>query len=150
MIDGVLIKNLTSHEDQRGYFRELIRKTDGFFSPGFGQLSHSMVYPGVVKAWHGHVRQYQWTYVIAGILSVVIYDTRKDSRTYQKKIQLLLGDGQQAQVYVIPPGVVHGYQCMKGPAHVLYVTSGVYDPEEEVRIPPDDNSISHTWNNRSD
>lgn len=146
MIDGVQIKNLVSHGDERGYFRELIRKNDDFFDPGFGQLSHSLVKPGVVKAWHGHVRQYQWTYVITGVLSVVIYDAREDSRTYEEKIQMVLGDGHDAQIYVIPPGVVHGYRCLSGPAHVLYVTSDVYDPEEEIRIPHDNNSISHDWN----
>jgi len=150
MIEGVQIKDLVSHEDERGFFRELIRNTDGFFTPGFGQLSHSLVRPGIVKAWHGHVRQYQWTYVISGVLSVVIYDAREDSRTYKEKIHLVLGDGQKALVYGIPPGVVHGYRCMSGPAHVLYVTSGVYDPEEEIQIPHDDKSISHDWNDSRD
>lgn len=135
MIDGVQIKKLVSHEDERGFFRELIRNTDGFFTPGFGQLSHSLVHKGVIKAWHGHVRQHQWTYVVSGLISVVIYDARENSRTYQQKVRLLLGDGQEARVYVIPPGVVHGYRCLSEPAHVLYVTSGVYDPEDEVRIP---------------
>jgi len=135
MIEGLQIKALVSHEDERGYFRELIRKTDAFFTPGFGQLSHSLVYPGVIKAWHGHTKQYQWTYVITGVLSIVLYDTRQDSRTYQEKIHLLLGDGFPAQIYILPPGVVHGYQCLSGPAQVLYVTSGVFDPEEEIRLP---------------
>ena len=134
MIDGVQIKDLVSHRDERGFFRELIRKTDGFFSPGFGQLSHSLVQQGIVKAWHGHVKQYQWTYVISGVLSVIIYDARKDSRTYQEKIQMLLGDGHKTQIYVLPPGVVHGYQCLSGPAHVLYITSDIYNQEEEIRL----------------
>lgn len=135
MIEGVQIKILESHEDDRGFFRELLRKTDGFFSPGFGQLSHSFVHKGIVKAWHGHVKQYQWTYVITGEISVIIYDTRKDSQTYQEKIHLMLGDGHKEQIYLIPPRVVHGYQCLAGPAHVLYVTSDIYDPEEEIRVP---------------
>lgn len=150
MIDGVIIKDLVTHQDNRGFFRELIRNTDGFFSPGFGQLSHSLVREGVVKAWHGHIRQYQWTYVIAGILDVVVYDARVNSRTYRKKICMTLGDEQRTAVYVIPPGVVHGYRCVSGPAHVLYVTSGVYEPEEELRIPLDDQSILHNWNHPND
>lgn len=135
MIEGVQIKDLVSHNDERGFFRELIRKTDEFFAPGFGQLSHSVVYPGVVKAWHGHAKQYQWTYVISGVLSIVLYDTRQNSRTYQEKMQIFLGDGHNAQIYVLPPGVFHGYRCLDGPAHVLYVTSGVFDLEDEIRLP---------------
>ena len=135
MIEGVQIKNLVSHPDERGFFRELIRKTDDFFTPGFGQLSHSLVHPGVIKAWHGHAKQYQWTYVITGVLFVVLYDMRQESRTYKEKMQMVLGDGLNAQIYVLPPSVVHGYRCQSGPAHVLYVTSDVYDPEEEIRLP---------------
>jgi len=135
MIDGVSIKKLITHADERGFFRELIRTTDAFFNPGFGQLSHSLVNPQVVKAWHGHTKQYQWTYVISGVLAVTIHDIRQDSLTYRQKLHLVLGDGQDAQVYVIPPGVVHGYQCITGPAQVLYVTSGTFDIEEEIRIP---------------
>jgi len=135
MIEGVQIKDLVRHQDERGFFQELIRKTDDFFTPGFGQLSHSLVYPGIVKAWHGHTKQYQWTYVISGVLSIVLYDTRQESRTFKEKMQMLLGDGHKEQIYVLPPGVVHGYRCLNGPAHVLYVTSDVFDPEEEIRLP---------------
>ena len=134
MIDGVEIKKLVTHGDDRGFFRELIRNTDKFFSPGFGQLSHSLVHKDVVKAWHGHVRQYQWTYVVSGRLSVVIYDARENSRTRRQKMHLDLGEGLDAQIYVIPPGVLHGYRCRTEPTHVLYVTSGVYDLEDEVRL----------------
>lgn len=133
MIKGVEVKDLTSHRDERGFFREIIRKTDSFFAPGFGQLSHSLVNEGVIKAWHGHAEQFQWTYVLTGVLAVIIHDQRPDSPTYQEKYYLHLGDGRPEQIYSLPPGVVHGYKCLKGPAHVLYITSGVYDPGEEIR-----------------
>lgn len=138
MIDGVEIKKLVSHEDERGFFRELIRKSDVFFAPGFGQLSHSLVHKGVVKAWHGHIWQHQWTYVISGLLSIKIFDVRKDSKTHNEKMEFLLGNGVDARVYLIPPGVVHGYRVIDGPAHVLYVTSGEYDPADEIRLSTDE------------
>ncbi len=31
MIEGVVIKELVTHVDERGYFREIIRATDDFF-----------------------------------------------------------------------------------------------------------------------
>ena len=49
-IEGVVIKDLVTHPDERGYFREIIRETDPFFGEGFAQLSHSMLHPGVSKA----------------------------------------------------------------------------------------------------
>jgi dTDP-4-dehydrorhamnose 3,5-epimerase len=45
----------------------------------------------------------------------------------------------------MPPGVAHGYRCLLGPAHVIYVTSGTYDPEDEVRIAHDDPGIGFSW-----
>ena len=145
MIQGVVLKSLVTHADDRGFFRELVRSSDGFFAAGFGQLSHSLVYPGIVKAWHGHERQSQWTYAAAGVLMVALHDCRSDSETYRTTQELLLGDHQTACVYLLPPGVVHGYRCLAGPAHVVYVTSEVYDPTEEIRLPHDDPAIAYDW-----
>ena len=145
MIAGVQIKELVTHGDERGFFREIIRESDGFFAAGFGQMSHSLVQTGVLKAWHGHTVQTQWTYVAAGLLQIAIHDCRPDSPTYRKTIELLLGDNQKQLVYVMPPGVAHGYRCLGGPAHVFYVTSGTYDLADEVRLPHDDPAIGYDW-----
>ena len=143
------MKSLVTHADDRGFFREVVRSTDAFFAAGFGQLSHSLVYPGIVKAWHGHGRQSQWTYVAAGVLMVALHDRRSDSETYRTTQELLLGDQQAGCVYLLPPGVVHGYRCLAGPAHVIYVTSGVYDLTEEIRLPHDDPAIAYDWSPRT-
>ena len=145
MIEGVVIKELVTHSDERGFFREVIRATDDLFAAGFGQLSHSLVYPGVVKAWHAHRQQTQWTYIAFGLLKVALHDGRPESPTYRETMEMLTGDGQLARVYCFPPGVAHGYRCIHGPAHVLYVTSGVYDLSDEVRLPSNDSSFGYDW-----
>jgi dTDP-4-dehydrorhamnose 3,5-epimerase len=145
MIDGVVVKQLSTHGDERGFFRELIRVTDGFFGEGFGQLSHAVVYPGVAKAWHIHQRQVDWWYVAAGIVKVALHDTRSGSPTIRQTTELLMGDHQDACVLRIPPGVAHGYRCIQGPAHVLYLTSTVYDGTDEGRISHDDPTIGYDW-----
>ena len=145
MIEGVVFKDLVTNTDERGFFREIIRVTDDFFAEGFGQCSHSLVYPGITKAWHAHKVQTQWTYVACGVLKVVIHDCRPDSTTFRETMELLMGDDQSTGVYCLPPVVAHGYRCISGPAHVFYVTSGVYDPDDEVRIPHDDPGIGYDW-----
>ena len=60
MIEGVEIKELRTHLDERGFFRELIRVSDEFFHEGFGQWSHSLMYMGTAKAWHVHKVQVDW------------------------------------------------------------------------------------------
>ena len=144
-IEGVTLHDLVTHADERGFFREVIRATDGFFKPGFGQLSHSLVHVGVVKAWHGHKVQTQWNYVAAGLIRVALHDARPGSPTSGQTMEFLAGNDQPARVYSFPPGVLHGYRCLAGPMHIVYVTSGVYDPAEEVRISQNDESIGHDW-----
>lgn len=146
MIEGVQLKTLVTHPDARGFFRELIRVTDPFFAAGFGQLSHSLVQVGVVKAWHYHVRQTQWNYPATGLLQIVLVDARPDSPTNGERMEFLCGEGQPEQVYAFPPGVLHGYKVLQGPAHMIYVTSGVYDPDEEGRLPADAASVGYDWN----
>lgn len=145
MINGVIVKKLVTHTDERGYFRELIRVTDDFFTEGFGQWSISQMYPGVIKAWHIHKKQVDWWYVHNGVLKVALYDTRKDSPTYKEIIELLMGDNQPAQILRIPPGVAHGCKCISGPANLFYITSNVYNPADEGRIPHDDPEIGYDW-----
>jgi dTDP-4-dehydrorhamnose 3,5-epimerase len=145
MIAGVFFKDLVTHTDERGFFRELIHSTDEFFTPGFGQLSHSLVYPGVIKAWHAHKVQTQWNYVVMGLIKVVLHDMRTQSPTFRQTMEFLAGDNQPAQVYSFPPGVAHGYKCLHGPMNIIYVTSGLYDLEDEVRIPYDDPAIGYNW-----
>jgi dTDP-4-dehydrorhamnose 3,5-epimerase len=145
MIEGVVCKDLVTHVDERGYFREVIRVTDDFFSEGFGQWAHSMMYAGVAKAWHIHKVQIDWWYVVSGVLKVALHDTREKSPTYRETMELFLGDNQPAKVLRVPTGVAHGCKAVHGPVHLFYITSKVYDPQDEGRIPYDDPKIGYDW-----
>jgi len=145
MIAGVVLKDLVTHTDERGFFREILRANDDLLAAGFGQLSHSLVYAGVIKAWHAHREQTQWNYVASGLIKVALHDTREESPTYRDTMEFLAGDNQPARAYAFPPGVAHGYQCLHGPVHMIYVTSGTYDLNDEVRLPADDPAINYDW-----
>lgn len=145
MIEGVIVKEIVRHKDERGFFEELIRVSDDFFKEGFGQLSHSFMYPGVIKAWHIHKTQVDWWYVAKGDLKVALYDARKDSPTYKMINEFLVGDHGDTAVIKIPPGVAHGCKVIGGKADLFYVTSKTYDTNEEGRIPFDDKDIGYDW-----
>lgn len=145
MIDGVVLKELVTFPDERGYFREIIRNTDEFFAEGFAQWSHSMMNTGVAKAWHIHKIQVDWWYVACGLLKVALYDNRAESKTYRTTMELLLGDHQPGRVLRVPPGVAHGCKALSGPVHLFYITSHVYNPADEGRIPFDDPEIGYDW-----
>ena len=144
-IEGVVIKELVTYPDERGFFRELIRDTDPFFSEGFAQLSHSLMHPGVSKAWHIHQKQIDWWYVPVGVLKVALYDTRADSPTKGVLQELFMGGDNGYSILKIPPGVAHGCKAIGGTAHLIYVTSNVYNTEDEGRIPHDDPEIGYDW-----
>jgi dTDP-4-dehydrorhamnose 3,5-epimerase len=145
-IEGVVVHPLVRHPDDRGYFEELIRVTDSWFREGFGQLSHSKMYPGVVKAWHLHKTQIDWWYVAGGRLMIGLHDLRPDSPTFKVTQELYLGDDLPPAILKIPAGVAHGCRVVGvEPAHLFYVTSRTYDPAEEGRLPHDDPEIGYDW-----
>jgi dTDP-4-dehydrorhamnose 3,5-epimerase len=146
MLAGVEIKELVTLPDERGFFREIIRQTDPFFKEGFGQLSHSCMYPGVAKAWHIHQFQIDWWYVPVGNLKLALFDKRLGSPTCGKLQTIFMGENYPAKVVRIPPGVAHGCKALGGGVtHLFYVTSSVYNPKDEGRIPHDDDSIGYDW-----
>ncbi|HMO17873.1 MAG TPA: dTDP-4-dehydrorhamnose 3,5-epimerase family protein [Oligoflexia bacterium] len=161
-ISGVIIKHLRTHADDRGFFREIIRDTDSFFSsataaggksepPLFQQWSHSKMAQHTIKAWHYHHRQIDWWYVGMGLLRVGLVDNRPESPTFNVSEDFLLGEGGSndvlSAVVKIPMGVLHGCRVMSEEAHLFYVTSQVYDPKDEGRIPYNAPEVNFNWGN---
>ena len=151
-IVGVKLKSLKTNGDQRGFFREIVRKTDALFDGGvFGQWSHSKMQQNVVKAWHYHHIQTDWWYVPIGQIEAVLYDNRPESPTFKRKLAFKMGDSAQfgpdtIELCVkIPPGVLHGLKVLSPEAHLFYITSVVYDPNEEGRFPFDTDIVGHNW-----
>jgi len=150
-IQGVIIKDLRTHRDPRGFFREVVRTTDPLFDEGvFGQWSHSKMAKDVVKAWHYHHVQTDWWYCPIGLIETVLYDNRPESPTYKMKMIIPMGDSAEhpeaREVCVrIPPGVLHGCKVLSNQAHLFYITSVTYDPNEEGRIPYNSPKIGHDW-----
>jgi dTDP-4-dehydrorhamnose 3,5-epimerase len=145
MIQDVVLHPLETHPDERGFFRELIRSTDAFFREGFGQWSMSTMHQDVVKAWHIHHVQVDWWYVARGVLKVALHDTREGSPTRGATDEFFLGDDRPPAILRIPPGVAHGCRVLSGPATLFYITSKIYDPKDEGRIPHGDPAIGYDW-----
>ncbi|HXG36582.1 MAG TPA: dTDP-4-dehydrorhamnose 3,5-epimerase family protein, partial [Dehalococcoidia bacterium] len=91
MIQGVEIKKLVRHADERGFLMELLRSDDAFFSK-FGQTYVSMNYPGVVRAWHYHKKQDDYFVCVKGMIKVALYDMREGSPTRGQVDEYYLGD----------------------------------------------------------
>jgi dTDP-4-dehydrorhamnose 3,5-epimerase len=145
-IEGVHVKKIVRHTDERGYFAELFKEGE----PGFhriAQTSYSLIRPGVVKAFHHHDYWETWA-VIEGRAKVVIHDTREGSPT--KGVTQVLYAGEDEPVMIsIPPNVAHGYKSLgEEQCGMLYHAEEAYDPNRKDQIgtiAEDDPVIGFDW-----
>ena len=150
MIQGVEVKKLVRHPDDRGFFMEILRDDDELLKR-FGQASLSKSYPGVIKAFHYHKRQDDIWFFPVGNAQVVLHDMREDSPTKGATNVFYLGE-DNPQIVVIPVGVAHGYRVLGNtPAVIVYFTTESYDPKnpDEYRVAWDDPSIGFDWNTQA-
>lgn len=148
MIDGVEIKELILRPDDRGMFTEVLKSTDPFIDAHlFAQISHTVTYPGVIKAFHWHKVQTDYWYCVSGNIRIGLVDIRPGSPTEGEKMSICIGEWGR-KVVKIPPGVAHGYQVLgQEPAQLIYYTTEPYDarqPDEE-RIDWDDPALGFDW-----
>ena len=143
-ISGLIVRPLKVFSDERGDFREIMRSSDPLFQ-GFAQLSSSVVYEGISKAWHLHEDQTESMSNLLGIVKFAFADRRKNSSTFGQIQDYLVDSTVNPHVFTVPPGVAHGYRAVRGPAVVCYLTNRIYDPKDQFKIPHDDAEIGYKW-----
>jgi dTDP-4-dehydrorhamnose 3,5-epimerase len=147
-ISGVKAKAYPLWPDDRGYFLEVIRMKQGLaqdFPVETTQVSAALSYPGTIKAFHYHRHQTDLWVPASGMFQVALVDFRENSPTFGVKNTMYLGTLRPWQV-LIPPGVGHGYKVIgRDPGFLVYVTSRLYDPQDEGRVPYNHPSIQYDW-----
>lgn len=132
-IAGVKTKRLARIPDERGWLMEILRADDAEFFSAFGQVYVSATYPGVVKAWHFHKAQVDTFACVAGMIKLVLVDTRPGSPTEGAINEFFIGTLNPMLVQV-PKLVYHGWKCVsEEPSLVVNVPSASYqydDPDE--------------------
>jgi dTDP-4-dehydrorhamnose 3,5-epimerase len=149
MIEGVMTKKLKVIPDERGRLMEILRTDDEMFRK-FGQVYMTTAYPGVVKGWHYHKKQYDNMAVVKGMMKIVLYDGRRDSSTYGEINEFFAGEHNPVLIH-IPPFVCHGFKCIsQEEAIVVNTPSEAYDYREpdEFRVHPHDNDIPYEWDRK--
>ncbi len=146
MIKGVEVKKLKVIPDERGRLMEILRRDDKIFKR-FGQVYMTTARPGIVKAWHYHKKQDDHFCCVFGKMRVVLYDARKNSRTFGKIQEFTIGPGNPLLIK-IPRGVYHGFKCVaKFESIVINIPTNVYNYKkpDEYRVDAYDNNISYDW-----
>lgn len=144
MIEGVHIHPLRQIPDERGKIMHMLREDDPHFER-FGEIYFSVVYPGVIKAWHLHkVMTLNYT-VVSGIIKLVLFDDRTESSTKGELMELFLGEPNYVLVK-IPPGIWNGFKGVGiTPAIVANCATHPHDPAEIQRLDPFQNHIPYDW-----
>jgi dTDP-4-dehydrorhamnose 3,5-epimerase len=144
-IDGVQVKPLKLIPDERGWLMEVLREDDELFGR-FGQVYVSATYPGVVKAWHFHTHQTDNFACMAGMIKLVLVDTRQGSPTRDTINEFFLGP-QNPVLVQIPKLVYHGWKCISTETSLVINVSDVpynrADPDEQ-RIAPH-GTLPYDW-----
>jgi dTDP-4-dehydrorhamnose 3,5-epimerase len=144
-IDGVQVKPLKLIPDERGWLMEVLREDDDLFGR-FGQVYVSATYPGVVKAWHFHTHQTDNFACMAGMIKLVLVDTRQGSPTRDTINEFFLGP-QNPVLVQIPKLVYHGWKCISTETSLVINVSDVpynrADPDEQ-RIAPH-GTLPYDW-----
>lgn len=150
MIEGVRVRSLVAHRDERGSLTELLRSDWPEFG-AFGQAILTVNAPGVIRGWHLHHRQTDVVVVISGRLLIVLYDAREGSPTHGVVEEHLAEEAAGFALFV-PPGVFHSYRTMgHAPALIVNLPDQLYDAAQpdEVRVDPFDPSIPFDWKARA-
>lgn len=150
ILEEVKVKKIKRFADDRGFFSEIIKEGEETFR-SIKQTSYTETYPGVIKAFHWHRKQYDVWFPIKGSIQIVLYDLRKDSSTF-KQTQVIYAGEDNPSLILIPPGVAHGYRVLGSQrAGLFYHTSEAYDPNnpDEERIPFDDPKVNFDWQTKN-
>ncbi|HKE83429.1 MAG TPA: dTDP-4-dehydrorhamnose 3,5-epimerase family protein, partial [Vicinamibacterales bacterium] len=145
-IHGVQTKMLRVIPDERGWLMEILRADDSELFAKFGQVYVSATYPGVVKAWHYHQRQIDNFACVAGMVKLVLVDTRPESPTNGAINEFFVGT-QNPMLVQVPNLVYHGWKCISTEVSLVVnvpTEPYVYAEPDEYRLAPHD-TLPYDW-----
>ena len=134
---------LTRHDDERGWFAELIRASA--LPKPILQANLSRSRKGVIRGLHYHERGQDDLFVcLSGTVRIVVLDRETDELFTED-----VGDDNPVAIYV--PGFrAHGYEALTD-CVFMYLVTEEYDPADpdEHQIPWDDERVRHVWSTSS-
>ncbi len=143
-ISGVVFANITKYVDERGWLAELYR-TDELEEQVFPKMAYvSQTKPGIQRGPHEHASQTDYfCFLGPSNFKIILWDNRKDSRTYLNKMVFFFGQDRPSSL-LVPPGVVHAYKnigvsngIMINAANFLYAGYKKKEHVDEIRYEDD-------------
>jgi dTDP-4-dehydrorhamnose 3,5-epimerase len=145
-IEGVVVRDLKYHRDERGWLTELFRhdEIEKDVCPVMAYIS--MTSPGMKRGPHEHREQTDYFAFFSSRFRLVLWDGREGSPTYMNRMTLMIGE-EDPKCVIIPPRVVHAYENVGGVEGLvvnlpnrLFAGRGKGGPVDEVRYEDDPDS----------
>ena len=148
-IDGVVIVDVKSYGDNRGYFMETYKRPDfvaGGIDAEFVQDNQSASTRGVLRGLHFQIAhpQAKLVRVVSGFVFDVVGDLRPGSPASGKWEGVVLSAENRRQL-CFARGFAHGFLVLSDHAEFCYKCDDVYHPNDEGGLAWDDPSIGIAW-----
>lgn len=148
-IGGVVVVDVKSYGDDRGYFMETYKRPDfvaGGIDVNFVQDNQSSSTKGVLRGLHYQIEhpQSKLVRVVSGKVFDVAVDLREGSETYGKWEGVVLSVENKRQFF-IPRGFAHGFLVLSATAEFCYKCDDVYRPGDQGGIRWNDSDVSIEW-----
>ena len=145
LIEGIVLRKLTTHKDASGTLVETLR-TDWGDVYNAQEAPFAMQYLSITPGglardedkWHVHKLQKDRFICISGRIVTAIYDVRENSLTHGKLNLFTQGPENDEEMYliVIPEFVYHGFMVIsKTSGYLLNFPNKLYAGEDEGRVP---------------
>ncbi|XOV79283.1 MAG: WxcM-like domain-containing protein [Aestuariibacter sp.] len=144
MIEGVNLKPLKIHTDERGAVMHFINKDSPEFK-GFGEVYFSSVNYGVVKGWKCHTEMHMNLVVISGQVKFVLAEeVTGASKMAFCEISL---SKENYQLLSIPPKIWLSFrgECPDQTNIIANFADIKHEPSESLTIPVGSPDIAYEW-----
>ena len=149
-IPGLLLIDRPTFSDERGFFREIERRTDlaaALHRPiRHAQWNHSRSQRGVLRGIHVAAWN-KCVYVARGNAQVVVVDVRQDSPTFGQHEAFVIGEVRRAVVFV-PAGCGNSFLSLTGWVDLLYSVDEEWYPGGEFGIAWNDPDLGIKWRSK--
>lgn len=155
-LEGVATYDLKVLPDERGFFAEALRRdwTELLGDEWIAQVNVSYGYPGVIRAWHRHVRgQADIFLIVQGAMKICAYDDASGSPSIGALAEVIASE-DKPQLVKVPGHYWHGTKTIGyKPSLTVYFVTKPYDyknPDEQRRPWNDPKVVPATINGRTD
>ncbi len=139
MLPGIRTFDIKKFPDERGFFAEIVREDwkEFFGEDTIVQSNLSYSYPGMIRAWHRHLRgQVDYFIVLSGAMKICAYDDEPISPT-SGRLDEIIASSEKLQIVRIVGKYWHGTKTISNePSTTVYMVNRLYDyksPDEERR-----------------